>query len=255
MDTSTMPQQASSAEDIQFIREQLGPIQGWLADITAASTCVLLKHQDGLSTAGGFVEIGVYGGRYLTLLARHAARAGSTVLGVDPYHHFTEQQVEATIRGALPGAAVPLVLHKGSSQDVTTEDLRRLLGGPARLVHIDGSHDGPEVQWDIEVSEPLLTPSGMMVLDDIFSARDIGVTEAFFRYQILSPRPLAPIAYVANKLFLCRQPHAAGYRAALEAFYMADTDHPQTVQFRDFLKMHRRMIETELCGRPYLVLT
>jgi predicted O-methyltransferase YrrM len=258
MDTMPTEQQDALASDVTFIQEVLAPIPGWLNDITAAATCVLLRQQDTISTAGGFVEIGVYGGKYLSLLARHAAQSGGAVLGLDTYHHFNPQQVAATVRSSIAGLGTDpaLTLHKASSQDLSALDMRRLLDGPARLIHIDGSHDGDDVLWDLEISEPLLTPSGLLVLDDILSPHDVGVTEAFFRFQILRPRPLLPIAYVANKLFLSRHSHAAAYRAALERFLMADTAFVHSTRFRDRLKsVGRRMVETKLCGHPYLVVT
>ena len=174
MDGPSSTLQAQQA-DARFIRGPLAAIPGWLNEAAAAATCGLLRTQDTIAHTGHFIEIGVYAGKYLSLLARHAAQSGAKVLGLDPFIHFTPAQVEEHIGKSLynEGSKPALQMQKGTSQDFTGDDFRRLLGGGdplpggvARLIHIDGSHNGDDVLWDLEVSEPLLTPSGLLVLDD-----------------------------------------------------------------------------------------
>ncbi len=250
--------QTDFGADAAFIHGKLAPMPGWLNDIAAAATFALLRAQDGIARDGGFVEIGVYGGKYLSVLARHSLADGAMVLGLDTFHHFSPEEVRANVLTALSGEgrAPSLQTVKASSQHITAEDIRRLLGGPTRLFHVDGSHEGDDVLWDLEMAEAALAPAGLIVIDDFFSPYDAGVSEAVFRFQILRPRPLVPVAYVSNKLFLARHSYAPVFRSALEEFMMQDREFPESERFRGRLaSLGRRMIETRFFGYPYIVVT
>jgi hypothetical protein len=261
MDTDTVDR----ALDASFISGAIQDIPGWLNNITGAATLALLRtQQDELACKlGHFVEIGTYAGKYLAVLAHFATVVDAKVLSLDPFFHFTERQVTDYVTAAVPTVGNRVITKKGFSQELDSAQIADLLGvdrshstGCARLAHIDGSHEYDDVLWDLRVVEPLLNSAGLLVVDDIFSPGDIGVTEALFRFQHLAVCPLAPIAYVSNKLFLCRHQYAQRYRAALERFLLADTFYQETKRFRERLTTEgagRRMVETKLFGLPYLV--
>jgi hypothetical protein len=243
--------------DLKFLNDKVSKIPGWLNLISGAATFVLLQAQDKKSNEGNFVEIGVYGGKFLSILAYCAARSSGVALGLDTFFSFSTAEVYKNIEEAVGDLGESLILKKCTSQDLRSQDVYNLIGGKlARLIHIDGSHERDDVLWDLEVAEPLLTPSGILVIDDFFNPHDAGVTEAVFRFQILNPRPLLPIAYVGNKLFMCRHTYSNYYRMELESFLMSDNSFPQSTIFRDKLKTpgaRRRMVETNLFGHPFLV--
>jgi len=248
-----------------FITNNLEQVPGWLNGITAAATFVMLEEQEKSTSEGYLVEIGTYAGKYLSVLARYAVDTDTSVVSLDPFIHFTPQQVEKYVCTSLGGRSTNLKLrmHKCFSQTLTPDAIHKIAqsgrecaSGSVRLFHIDGSHDYEDVLWDITVAAPMLTHDGILVIDDIFSPTDIGVTEAFFRYQFTSPYPLSPIAYVANKLFLSRHGFADRYKAALELFLTTDNHFPASEGFKKRLATQgagRRIVETQLCGRPYLI--
>ena len=89
-------------------------------------------------------------------------------------------------------------------------------------------------------------------MDDFLNPITFGVNEGVHKFFAM-PRALAPFAYTANKLFLCRPGQAASYRQGFEDAVMADRIEPRSATFRQSLTQGRHLVEQNLWGKPLLI--
>lgn len=243
-------------EDWAFINGPLEAVPGWLNKITAACTMEMLIAQDGILPNAPMLEIGVYGGKYYSLLARHAGRVGSKILGVDIFYAFPPEKVLDNVRVALTGFELPqMEMRKVRSQALRPDELLAFAGTKFRFAHIDGSHEAEDVFQDLWLANAVLAEGGIIAIDDFYSPYDAGVTEGFFRFQLALSSPLVLICYVANKGFVCHPAYAARYRGCVERFLMEDQISPASGRFRERIggPGGRRMVEPALLGSKMLV--
>ena len=67
-----------------------------------------------------------------------------------------------------------------------------------RLIHIDGSHEKKDVIDDLYQSSDILSPQGLIILDDLFNPQHPGVMEGFMEYAL--QHPCYPFIIGHNKL-------------------------------------------------------
>lgn len=241
----------------EFLNRVVKNIPGFLEDFTAVCAMHLLDYQDELQVKGSLLEIGVYGGKFLSVLARSAAKNHQTLVGVDPYFHFSQEQVISTLAPLMNGASEKMKLWKGLSSQIMPEELIPLLKGRARFIDIDGGHDYPDVVWDLRICEGAVANGGIIAVDDFVNVHDIGIADAFFRFFHSAQRSVVPFAYVANKLFMTTPSHAQLYKDRIETMAIADTTHSNSQRFRARLATvgaGRRMVETDLLGQKVLII-
>lgn len=225
-------------------------IPGWLLPHAAELTVALLERQEATNIRGPMFEIGVYGGKYLSLLYCAAKRTGCQVVGIDPYDHFSFEQVAEHL-GAKAGDST-LRFHKALSTDLDAHQLRDLLGGRARFVSLDGSHDASDVAWDLRLAYDVLGPRGIISVDDFLNTECLGVVEAVGRFLDAKPN-LAPFLYTQNKLFLAPLRAADFYRETILDFAR---QHPENDLHRILIErfdQNPRWVMTEFYGHWFLV--
>ena len=169
-------------------------------------------------------EIGVFHGKVLIGLAM-ALRPGERVVAVDVFD-CGGVDFEAAFRANVERFAIPagkLVVRRGDSADLTTGQWREMLGGPARLVHVDGDHSCLAALTDLDLAASCLSPDGVMVVDDVFNPYHPGVTEAaasfLERREDLAAIALVdrsgPLATGGPKLIIAPRGARERYQAAL----------------------------------------
>ena len=233
-----------------YLERHTNSIPGWLENYAAIRTIDLLDWQEAQGVRGPLFEIGVFAGKYLSLLIRSAVRTSDRVVGLDTFQYVTEPALREHL-GSTPGAE-RLELIAGMSTNFSATDLMGRLGDRPRFVSIDGSHACDDVFWDLMLVEQILAPKGIVSADDFLNPLTLGVGEAVHRF-FASPRNLAPFAYTANKLFLCRPAMGDTYRDVFERFVMEDLREPQSANFRERLTHGRHHVEQLLWGRRVLV--
>ncbi len=208
-------------------------VSGWLTVGALQIMTMLLELQWLWNLRGGIAEIGVYAGKTFFLFHR-ALRRGEVLVGIDPYSGFEEVLSQFQLDRARLGAdGQECVLLQRRSQDVATAELTALLGGPARLVHVDGEHSAQAIACDLRLAAAIVSEDGVVIVDDFLHPRHPDVTEAVFAVlPTLAPhRTLVPFAvsgmgvpadrnrpaWVAGapKLFLAAPAAAARYRDEL----------------------------------------
>jgi cephalosporin hydroxylase len=238
--------------DGEFWRDVASGIEGWLIEHDALVTAMLLRLQES-STRGPkpLLEIGVYAGKYLTLLMDSGTRTGSTVLGIDTFQFRDRAGVVAGLQAAVPALMPCLKLHSGSSRDLDAADVLDMLGGAPRFVSVDGSHEFADVLHDLRLVDSVLDDAGVVAVDDFLNPLTLGVNRAVNVFMESRPA-LAGVACGANKLYLARPDVASRYRDHLEAHLMA-TSAPYGEVFRARLATWRGLVEQDFFGTPLLL--
>ncbi|KQW61018.1 hypothetical protein ASD03_36755 [Ensifer sp. Root127] len=178
-------------------------------------TAELLAKQVEMAVEGSLLEIGVYGGKYLSVIYDDARTTGSLVLAIDPFEHFTPDQIAGAMRTRADDKLLKFI--KAYSTDVNSTELAGMLGGRCRFASIDGSHYAADVGWDIQIVYDNLHPQGIISVDDFLNTECLGVVEAVGRFLERKPN-LAPFLFTSNKLFMCPLRAVDTYKKAIMEF-------------------------------------
>ncbi len=203
-------------------RNLLNNIEGWLSNDALFITEQLfaLQRENGWIT--GILELGVFKGKYLSVLAQQAKEANAPVVGVDAFlekfglrlAEEHKQSAENTILNSvrsLAGSVDNVSLIAGYTHEVSADRLRGLCPAGYSFVSVDAGHDAADVEHDSAIADALMTEQGVAAFDDIYNAVTPGVAEGFFKYMNGDKRNLAPFATCGNKVFVCRPAQHAAY--------------------------------------------
>jgi hypothetical protein len=238
--------------DRGFLETVVHPIPGWLDDYTALRTMDLLEFQETSGLGGSLLEIGVFAGRYFSILLNSARRSEAAIVGLDTFQYVKLSDTMQHLQASGLANYDNLKFLIGASSEWSAPRLLPELGQPARFISVDGSHEKGDVFWDLRISEELVSTEGIVALDDFLNPMTLGVNEAvnaFFQ----QPRNLVPFAYIANKLLLSRPLWADRYKLHLEQISMNDDSEPRSRTFRDNLKNGRHFVEINLFGAKILI--
>jgi len=226
-------------------------LEGWLLEQDALVTAFLLRLQESSSGRLPLLEIGVYAGKYLTLLMASAARTGARTLGIDTFQFKDRANVMAGLQAVVPDLMPCLTLHSGSSRQLQPADVLATLGERPRFVSIDGSHEYADVLHDLRLADAVLDATGVVAVDDFLNPLTLGVNRAVNVFMESRPA-LAGVACGVNKLFLARHDMACRYRDHLERHLMA-TPARYGELFRTQLATWRGLVEQDFFGGPCLL--
>lgn len=246
-----MPVTPTFDADAEFLGRVTRRLEGWLTDDDAEVTAGLLRLQEAAEGDSPLVEIGVYCGKYLSLLMASAARTRSRVLGIDTFQFKDLASVTAGLTDLMPDLVAGLSLHAGSSRDITPEWFLGMLGRPARFISVDGSHDYPDVLHDLRLADAAAAPGGLVVVDDFLNPLTLGVNRAVNAFMESGPA-LVGLACGVNKLYLARPTHAAFYREHLEQ-HLLTTPAARGERFRKRIATWRGLVEQDFFGSPTLL--
>jgi hypothetical protein len=240
-----------SDPDIEFLNRVTHRLEGWLTDDDAEVTAALLRWQETWVGDAPLAEIGVYCGKYLSLLMASAARTRSPVIGIDTFQFKDLGSITDGLAALVPDLMSGLRLHAGSSRELTAASFLSLLGSPARFISIDGSHEHPDVLHDLRLADAVLAPAGLVAVDDFLNPVAIGVNRAVNAFMESAPG-LVGIALGPNKLYLARPLQAERYRQHLEQ-HLITTPAGRGELFRARLATWRGLVEQDFFGSPLLL--
>lgn len=239
-------------DNVEFLKQVSDPIQGWLMPQAAIRTLDLLGWQVASGIRGGLLEIGVFCGKYFSLLLHSANVAGENIAGVDTFEFLPPDQVVDLLgRNGVDSSRVRLIQRP--SADVTAADIIGCLGASARFISVDGSHLKPDVLHDLRLSNEVLSDEGIISADDFLNPLCLGVAEAIFEFLPANKSRIVPFAYITNKLLLCRPAMRDTYTRVLEAALL---EHPFDAigeQFKARCEQDRKAAFTDLVGSPMLL--
>lgn len=241
-----------SPEDNRYaICAKADRIQGWLEPQAARRSVDILRWQDAQGITGNLLEIGVFCGRYFSILLHGAMRQGDMVLGVDTFQFSKPERVAQEMREALGEAAVDrMKLQRCNSLELTAHSVHAAIGTP-RFISLDGAHDVGTVHTDLELAAAVIATDGMVAVNDVLNPLSPGVNEAVNRF-LMQPRRLVPVAFIGNKLFLANRARAGRTRDALEDMIRAGGD-PAAQAFALRAEGGRHHVQQPFHGYPVLI--
>jgi hypothetical protein len=208
-----------------YATDDIHQIRGWLQAGPRAAVWALLECQVLGGVTGDVLEIGVFEGRTFGLLAS-SRRPGERLVAIDTF--ATDERRNAFIgnMGKIGLTQEHMKVCHMSSVDFALSEACVASEGRVRFLSLDGGHGHDDVANDLEISERVLSPEGIVAFDDFFNPWYPEVTAALFEHLAADPSlvPFAiavnfgPPAAGANKLFLCRKEVAAQYREMLRGF-------------------------------------
>lgn len=231
----------------QFLDEVTNRIPGWLNDFPALMTAVMLERQEKNSIRGPLLEIGVFSGRYFSLLIRSAELGGDHVWGLDTFQYADEATVLQHLATIADCGGITLI--KGPSTSFSAGELLQRFGARPRFISIDGSHEKDDVLWDLALADELLSDEGIVAVDDFLNPLTLGVNEAVNGYFAV-PRYLSPFAYIENKLFLCR-PERAGIEQGLLEASIEMSDNASAERWKADRNTGPHLVAASMWGKPF----
>ncbi|MCC5976051.1 MAG: class I SAM-dependent methyltransferase [Rubellimicrobium sp.] len=174
------------------------------AAVVAALATTIIREDTGWEDRA-FLEIGVYKGKFFSLVERATKGTDALLLGVDPFR-LPDQSMEAVLQTlSLKGCDMDrIVLHKGLSSE--EGEIVRLLGKKKlSLCHVDGSHREDDVIADLHMIDRLAADDAIIIGDDFWNRSQLQVTTAFFRTVLADKIDLKPFMLSNNKIYLCRE--------------------------------------------------
>ena len=213
----------------EYVATTMASIDGWFQPHDAVCFILIDRIHRGNGIAGNLVEVGVWRGKSLGLLAT-LRRPGERLYGFDL---FTEDTTVDLARQALLKAAGDrdaATLLAADTQQMAPAAVLAAVERPVRFLHVDGGHRYEQALGDLRKFGALVGERGVIAVDDYYDRDFPGVAAATADFT----RETDFVPFLAGdiKLFLCRAPLAESYIGAflgLAAF--RDTSH--VARFRD----------------------
>jgi hypothetical protein len=240
--------------DAQFIAETLPTIEGWLSDDAANLTSTLIRWQQEIGVSGGVFEIGVFAGKYLSLLYHLTQQTDHLVLGLDTFQWYSREAVQENFKRVF---AQPerLVLWAEDSTRSTPAQVVEKLGGKPRFISVDGAHTAAALLSDLMISEQILAGGGIVAIDDVMNPHAFGVSEGTYRYFLNRDRQgLVPFAFGANKLYTAHHRDVKRCHEAAWEFTRSNPGLKLTDDFNKLLEKGRDWVQQDLFGFPVVIL-
>lgn len=241
--------------EIDFILGPFPQVEGWCSEGAAYLTFCLLNAQTAAGRDSAILEIGVFKGKYLSILYQRALHSGQRVLGIDTFGWSSPSEVIETFTCVF-GSVEGLHLHTADSSKLDAPALISLLGGSkASFISVDGDHKAPGVESDLKLASEVLAEGGIIAIDDFLNPMAIGVSEGAYRFFLGSGEPsLRPFAHAANKLFVADVKYHQFYRDSVWSLAAEMPDLPMIQEFERNRKLGPHYVDQDLLGAKVLIL-
>ena len=226
--------EARRAAALKFL-DKTRRVDGWLGRSDGLVFLQVSERQVSAGLTADLLEIGAFRGRSAILLG-YLLEAGERLFVCDPFEgpaskvpgralwvdgkrHYPGLTQAGFDRNYARYHATPPVVRKCSSADLLPQ---RLVAGPLRLVHIDGSYEPTMVEQDLATALALLAPGGVVVFEDDHSQHNPGVAPAVL--AALARGDLRALCLTPWKLFATVGADALGLVPVLRAWAEASAD-------------------------------
>lgn len=191
---------------IDYIDNKLDKIPGWLPPEAAYFTAYLLTYQKEIHIDGDILEIGVFQGKYISLLYLFSGEH-EAVYGIDAFLKATDKQAPARkvsdniLRFCGDNDRLRIIVD--NSLSLSPEELRNRTSSDVRFISVDGGHTSDVVYHDLCLARSVLKHGGVIALDDAFNHTTPGVNEGMYEFMLSENRDgyLAAFAHCYNKAF------------------------------------------------------
>lgn len=201
---------------------RIDSIPGWLSFPAADLAYRLIRTDLFKDVPGAAVELGVFKGKFLSLIACATLPQKRPIIGIDGFFAgfdvpledaWVEPATQEMIRNVRIGdPSSNLTIHRYNSSELTPRTFHKITGGAVAFLSIDAGHEAHEVYNDFRISYSTLVNGSILAADDVFNPVVPGVAEGVCRFLGSSEgRGLAPFATCGNKLFLTKTASHADY--------------------------------------------
>ena len=140
-------------------QQALDSIEGWLSPEAQIFTQHVFAFQRENGWNSGILEMGVFKGKYLSLLAQQVAGSGVPVVGVDAFlqkhgvkleeadKQYAHGRIVEAVRSVAGADAEPNLIA-GYTTEVSVEQLRSLCSAGYSFISVDAGHDSEDVEHD-----------------------------------------------------------------------------------------------------------
>jgi len=241
--------------DKDFVANKFPHVEGWCDEGSAYLTACLLNRQTETGCVAALLEIGVYKGKYLSVLYEKARRTGQRVVGIDTFQWTSAEEVVSKFEQIF-GSTDGLRLVSANSRDLSVQAVTEMMDGQkASFISVDGDHSAAGVKSDLLLVRDLLHEGGIIAIDDFLNYRAIGVSEGTYRFFLESgEQSLRPFLYGANKLYVADRKYHGRYQSAIWTLAQELPDLPMIQGFHHMLQMGRGYVEQELLGCNVLLI-
>src|ERR1700722_1355912 len=161
----------------RFIDESVENLPGWLVRDAAYLTFFIVEAQKRV-TSGPLMEVGVYAGKYLSILyeASKSDPSANVILGIDVFTDVSEDTVASNIR-SVSGDDSRLRLFRADSTSLQPNSVLDCFAGTRpRFISVDGLHTSEAVCSDLVLGEAIIATGGVIAVDDFLNPLAIGVS-------------------------------------------------------------------------------
>ena len=206
----------------RYKSEIFGALEGWVAPRQPLMIELVDAIQREREVTGDIVEIGVHHGLFTMLLAA-VRKPGEVVRAFDVFEDQSAN-VDASGNGSRAVFESAIARWYDPADFIVTQiDSLAMRGAatgkhlpnPVRLFSVDGGHTRIHAANDLMVANDVMTPGGVVILDDFFAVLWPGVTEGFFDFMRAPGVKLAPLCYFENKLYMTTAPEQPAMLKAL----------------------------------------
>ncbi len=198
-------------------KRALNKIPGWLTLAAQVLTELLIDLQRERDDVTGVLELGVYKGKYLSLLSRCVQGLDVPVVGIDAFlerpgkklidehRDSAEQEIHNAIV-SMTGGPRRAVLIASYTRDLDLGVLADIAPNGFSFISVDAGHEADDLITDMAIASRVLSPNGIAAIDDVYNQTTPGVGEGFFEYFHRTPEvDLVPFATGGNKVFMSRR--------------------------------------------------
>lgn len=189
--------------DFQSVQQLASNIDGMLSVFSMQVIDSLLSYQADLSIAGHIVEFGVYKGKSASVLSAHVTKPERLIL-VDVDRKITEETLSSFFS--------PAEFVLGRSEDYARtypsyDDLR----SNVRFLHVDSSHAFRTTLDEMKLADELLSPDGILCLDDYTNLNYSQILPAIYKYLFTARTDLTVFLVTDIKCYICRNAYFNQY--------------------------------------------
>src|SRR5579863_3210429 len=180
----------------EYLRKHMNRVSGYLRNPDATIIAALLAWQEKIGVRGHLCEIGVHHGRLFLILAL-SRQLNEKALAIDLFEDDginLHQDGQAGRNGAMVRNAnklgielSPAEILKGSSLDLTAENILERTGGPVRFFSVDGGHMYRHVENDMRLAHRCIASNGIIAADDFFFLKWPEVSFAVYDFMRTAP--------------------------------------------------------------------
>ena len=240
-----------------YLNEGYESIHGWLLRPALDVTSGIRQVQRSRFEPRAICEIGVWQGRYLTLLS-FFPEVDKPIVGIDPIIHVPDREFQIRLlnNNIKKYARFPNSVNiiYDFSCNLTAECLLEIGRGEYNFISVDGDHTANVCYGDLLLCEKILHRSGIVAVDDFPNPGCPGVIDAVYRYAGEHETGLSPVALAGNKLFLAFPEYVEFYQSELNKMSsrgdLGDTG-KKILNYK--FEMDQLNICLKILGRPVII--